>query len=269
MAKEPANTRREPIVEADTSRQSALVGLSPEDTVVGQAMGTPQYMPPEQARGEWEKVDARADVFALGGILCVILTGHPPYTGTHTLAVLHRAEAGDLGECLARLDNCGADTALIELTKWCLAPSACDRPSNGAEIAQQLAAYRFGMEARLVAAESERAAAAGKVEEARLWAATEYMAKLAAEERAAEAELYADTMTAITRVQNRRRRGVFAAVVLMLLILSGVYGNFREQKSLAPRPSPALPRPHRAKAKQSDTPRNTTGATRNRVDCFL
>jgi hypothetical protein len=238
LAKEPANSRRERGGETGTSRQSTLVGLSPEDTVVGQAMGTPQYMPPEQARGEWEKVDARADVFALGGILCVILTGHPPYTGTHTLAVLRRAETCDLGECFARLDNCGADSELIELTKWCLAPSASDRPLNGAEIAQQLAAYRFGMETRLVAAESERAAAAGKVEEARLWAATEYMAKLAAEERAAEAELYADTMTAIAREQNRRRRGVFAAVVLMLLILSGVYGNFRAQKALAPRPSP-------------------------------
>ena len=41
-------------------------------------MGTPAYMPPEQARGEADNLDTRADVFGLGGILCVILTGVCP-----------------------------------------------------------------------------------------------------------------------------------------------------------------------------------------------
>ena len=41
-------------------------------------MGTPAYMPPEQARGDVEAMDERSDVFALGAILCEILTGQPP-----------------------------------------------------------------------------------------------------------------------------------------------------------------------------------------------
>ena len=86
-------------------------------------LGTPGYMPPEQASGDVEALDERTDVFALGAILCEILTGHPPYSG-RTLAEIHRkAVEGDLTEALDRLAGCGADADLLELARRCLAPA--------------------------------------------------------------------------------------------------------------------------------------------------
>ncbi len=44
-------------------------------TQAGATMGTPQFMPPEQARGEWEDVDARSDLWAVGATMFTLLSG--------------------------------------------------------------------------------------------------------------------------------------------------------------------------------------------------
>ena len=75
----------------------------------GSVMGTPAYMAPEQAAGEIERIDERADVFALGSILCEVLTGRPAYTGRTGGEIRRKAALGDLADALARLDACGAD----------------------------------------------------------------------------------------------------------------------------------------------------------------
>ncbi len=49
------------------------------ETLEGDVMGTPAYMPPEQARGQTPRVGRRSDVYAVGAMLYHLLTGHAPY----------------------------------------------------------------------------------------------------------------------------------------------------------------------------------------------
>ncbi|MHC5039631.1 MAG: protein kinase domain-containing protein [Planctomycetota bacterium] len=79
------DTAEEALVE--TIRSEKEVGK----TLTGDVMGTPSYMPPEQASGEVDRIDERSDVFALGAMLYKILTHEAPYTGGHVTEVLKKA----------------------------------------------------------------------------------------------------------------------------------------------------------------------------------
>lgn len=61
---------------------------SPGVTQSGTTLGTPAYMPPEQARGRLEAVNVRSDVYALGAMLFTVLCGRPPFAAESTAEVL-------------------------------------------------------------------------------------------------------------------------------------------------------------------------------------
>ncbi|MEZ6184886.1 MAG: protein kinase [Planctomycetota bacterium] len=62
-------------------------------TAVGEVLGTPAYMSPEQAEGQGALVDARADVYALGAILYRMLTGQPPFVAASSYEILNKVVA--------------------------------------------------------------------------------------------------------------------------------------------------------------------------------
>jgi tetratricopeptide (TPR) repeat protein len=151
-------------VRSDSSDPS---GTSSSQTQAGSAMGTPSYMAPEQARGEVDRIDERCDVFGLGGILCAVLTGLPPYVADRPGQVFARAQAGDLAEALARLQASGAAPELVQLTRQCLAADPADRPPSAGAVAEAVTAYLDSVAERLRRAEQEWAAAQVKAQEER------------------------------------------------------------------------------------------------------
>jgi eukaryotic-like serine/threonine-protein kinase len=146
-------------------------------TQAGAILGTPAYMPPEQAQSLSELIDRRADVFGLGSILCEILTGTPPYVAESSLGVLVQAGLGDVADAFARLDRCGADAELITLARSCLAPKREERPADAGEVARRVTAYPEGVEHRLRTAEMERTAAQARAQEAAARARAERRAR--------------------------------------------------------------------------------------------
>ena len=124
-------------------------------------------MAPEQARGEVDAVDERADVFALGSILCEVLTGAPAFVGRTVGEIQRKAAAGELADAIGRLDASGAEAELVALARDCLAPEPADRPRDAGAVSERVTAYLAGVQERLRAAEVARAAEAARAAEGR------------------------------------------------------------------------------------------------------
>jgi tetratricopeptide (TPR) repeat protein/tRNA A-37 threonylcarbamoyl transferase component Bud32 len=138
------------ITEIDTPSRGELA------TRTGCVLGTPAYMPPEQAGGEIRKLNARSDVFGLGAILCQILTGRPPYRGSDANEIRLKAVRWEVEEAFAALDACGAEPELVALCKRCLAKEQAERPADARAVAAEVARIRQAAEERARQAELER-----------------------------------------------------------------------------------------------------------------
>jgi serine/threonine-protein kinase len=112
-------------------------GSEPALTAMGVVVGTPDYIAPEQARGE--AIDERVDIYALGGTLYFLLTGMPPFrTGRPAedkyLKVVARHLRQPAPDAMAV--NPAGDRELSGLSRTMMAKKPAERPSYDELIAQ-------------------------------------------------------------------------------------------------------------------------------------
>jgi tetratricopeptide (TPR) repeat protein len=112
-----------------------------DETVVGSVLGTPAFMPPEQARGE--PVDERADVFALGAMLYYLLAGTPPRSGTTVREVLAAAANEQQPVPVAEREP-ETPPDLAAIVRKAMDPAPARRYPTARELAEDLRRFQTG-----------------------------------------------------------------------------------------------------------------------------
>jgi serine/threonine-protein kinase len=126
-----------------------------EGRAVG-VMGTPGYLAPERLDGTAPPPGPGVDVFAMGSILCEVITGRPAYEVDRSGRAPRPSPRADTSDALTRLAGCGADDELVELVHDCLSVDPSGRPADAGAMASRLSVYLDGVAERLREAELAR-----------------------------------------------------------------------------------------------------------------
>ena len=108
-------------------------------TVTGIVMGTPHYMPPEQAYGEIQQLDRRSDVYSLGASLFELLCGEPPFKGETSLEVLMKVVDSPPQRPRSLRRSIPRDVEIIVLK--CLEKHPDDRYASARALAEDIERY--------------------------------------------------------------------------------------------------------------------------------
>ncbi|MEY2935314.1 MAG: hypothetical protein RL033_6063, partial [Pseudomonadota bacterium] len=109
-------------------------------TAVGSVLGTPSFMPPEQAGGL--EVDQRADVYAIGAMLYFVVCAKPPYVGASVKDVLQQVLTTDPRPLLEREPQAPAD--LCAIVGKAMARQLDERYPSAKELAADLRRFLTG-----------------------------------------------------------------------------------------------------------------------------
>jgi eukaryotic-like serine/threonine-protein kinase len=121
--------------QADVRRTAGGTSSNAQSTQAGQLLGTPAYMSPEQAAGQWDQLGPPSDIFALGSILYAILTGRPPFVGNDR-QVREQSQTGSW--IPARQVNACAPLALDAVCRKAMAFDPAMRYSSAKELAAEI-----------------------------------------------------------------------------------------------------------------------------------
>jgi hypothetical protein len=133
------------LLDADGRPRVADFGLAKllqsdsELTLSGAVLGSPNYMPPEQARGKHAEVSPRSDVYALGAILYECLTGRPPFTAATPLETMKLVVEQE--PVSPRVLNPALPRDLETICLKCLAKEPADRYATAQEMADELVRF--------------------------------------------------------------------------------------------------------------------------------
>ena len=139
---------------ADAAGHSVIVSVRRDEgeggrTMSGTVMGTPNYMAPEQAEGAIEKMDARTDVFALGGILYHMLALQMPFSGKTLDEVLDKVMRCEItpmsDEPRPHLPEGRVPAALLAVVMKAMAQKQEERYQSVPELQRDIAAYQNGV----------------------------------------------------------------------------------------------------------------------------
>lgn len=108
------------------------------ETAAGAVVGTPAYMAPEQARGE--RATERSDVYALGAILCFVVTKRTPFEERNARDILAGKVAGER----ALPDGSGCPKPLISICRKALANDPVDRYGTVPELSDDIGRFLDG-----------------------------------------------------------------------------------------------------------------------------
>ncbi len=120
-----------------------------EETMAGTILGTPQYMSPEQARGEVGALDERSDIYNLGAILYHILALRTPVTGGSAMEVVGRVGRGEVeplapGEFKIQSSRFSIPQSLAAVVRKAMAFERDGRYPSVADLQRDIAAYQGG-----------------------------------------------------------------------------------------------------------------------------
>ena len=115
-------------------------------TVTGQILGSPSYMPPEQAAGKFANSEPTADIYSLGAILFELLTGRPPFQGETLQFILAQVQTAE--PVTPRRLNPAIPEDLQTICLKCLQKEPARRYATARELADDLDRFLTGQPIR-------------------------------------------------------------------------------------------------------------------------